>query len=123
VLFDVRTTSHGGWGVVRVNGEVDLATLPALSQALDRCREGSVALELGSVDLWEPVAFGVVVAAALRARRRGGRFAVVCPAGRVRDVFAESGVDRIVPVVAGLDALDRVDDLAAEGDGGSGQPV
>jgi anti-anti-sigma factor len=106
VLFDVRTDERGPWAVVRVVGEVDLATLPTLRQELDRATGDAVALDLTSVDYVDPVALGVVLAGSLRASRRGGRFTVVCPPGRPRDLLAESGVDRIVRVVDGADDLD-----------------
>ncbi len=98
MIFDVRTDRSDNWHVVRVVGDVDLATMPALKQQVDLVREGDVALDLGSVELWDPVAFGIVVAAALRVRRRGGRFVVLAGPGRVRELFAEAQVDEIVEV-------------------------
>jgi len=98
VIFDVRTRPEGQWTVVRVVGDVDLANLPALKQHVDRVRDGDLALDLMSVTLWDPVAFGIVVAAAMRARRRGDRFVVVAGPGRVRELFAESRMDQIVEV-------------------------
>ena len=99
MLFDARTVRSGEWEVVRVIGEVDLATMPALRTELDRTDGTLVALDLGDAYLFDPLAFGVVIAAALRSSRRGATFAVVCPPGRPRDLFTESGVDRIVAVV------------------------
>ena len=92
--------------MVRVVGEVDLATLPALRNELDRSDGDLVALDLGGADLFDPLAFGVVIAAALRSSRRGATFAVVCPPGRPRELFAEAGVDRIVTVVNSSDDLE-----------------
>lgn len=100
VLFDVRTQRGASSTVVRVVGDVDLANLPALKQEVDAVRDGDLVLDLDAVTLWDPVAFGVVVAAALRTGRRDDRFAVVLGPGRARDVFAESGIDRIVEVRA-----------------------
>ncbi len=99
MLFDARTVRSGDWDVVRVIGDVDLASMPALRTQLDRTDGTLVALDLGGVDLFDPLAFGVVIAAALRSTRRGATFAVVCPPGRPRELFSESGVDRIVSVV------------------------
>lgn len=98
----MRTRQEGQWTVVRVVGDVDLANLPALKQQVDLVREGDLALDLGSVTLWDPVAFGIVVAASLRVHRRGDRFAVVVGPGRVRTLFAESRVDEIIDVRASL---------------------
>jgi anti-anti-sigma factor len=105
MLFDVRTVTHGDHEVVRVVGDVDLSTIPALRSQLDRTEGPRVALDLDGVDLFDPLAFGVVIAAAMRLRRRGADLVVVCPPGRPRELFAESGVDRIVTVVDGVDAL------------------
>ena len=100
MLFDVRILRHGDWSVLAVVGEVDLATMPALRQELDQLDGDRVAVDLGSVDYLEPVALGLIVAGSLKARRRDALFAVVCPAGAARDLLDESGVDRIVDVVA-----------------------
>jgi anti-sigma B factor antagonist len=112
MLFDARTVDHDGWSVIRVLGEVDLASMPTLRQAVDRAlgvgaigHPGPVAVDLADVDLLDPVCVGVLVAARLRADRAGSPFTVVCPEGRVRDLLAESGVDRIVRVVPSLDEL------------------
>jgi anti-anti-sigma factor len=104
VLFDVRTVHRGGWDVVQVVGDVDLATVPTLQAALVSADGDRVALDLGGVDHFDPLGFGVVIAASLRTARRGARFAVLC-AGRPRELFAESGVDRIVEVAATVDDL------------------
>ncbi len=105
MLFDVRDVTRGGWTAVTVVGDVDLATLPMLRSHIDRVGGDRVALDLSSVDLFDPLGFGVVLASSMRALRRGAAFAVVCPPGRPRELFAESGVDRIVTVV------DRPEDL------------
>ena len=105
MLFDVRILRHGDWSVLAVVGEVDLATMPALRQELDQLDGDRVAVDLGSVDYLEPVALGLIVAGSLKARRRDARFTVVCPAGAARDLLDESGVDRIVDVVASVDDL------------------
>jgi len=106
MLFDVRTVSRDGRDLVVVIGDVDLATIPSLRAQLDRADAQQVVLDLTGVDLFDPLAFGLVIAASLRVTRRGARFAVVCPAGRPRELFAESGVDRILTVVEHVDVLD-----------------
>ena len=98
MLFDVRTHEREGWTVVAVVGEVDLGTIPALRQHLDACAGDRVALDLSGVDHFDPLGFGVVIAGSLRARRRGASFAVICPEGRPRELFAESGLDQILTV-------------------------
>ena len=79
--------------------DLDPARAGDLEAQQRRATGPDVALDLGDADLFDPLAFGVVIAAALRSSRRGATFAVVCPPGRPRDLFTESGVDRIVAVV------------------------
>lgn len=110
MLFDVRTVPRGDWDVVQVVGDVDLATVPSLRTHLDAERGTNVALDLGGVDLFDPLGFGLVIGAVLRARRRDATFVVVCPPGRPRELFAETGVDRIVTVVDAVEALDDLHD-------------
>ncbi|HTO01136.1 MAG TPA: STAS domain-containing protein [Microthrixaceae bacterium] len=100
MLFDVRTIDCPPWAVVTVVGDVDLATLPALSTHLSGANTKAVALDISGVDHFDPICFGVVIAAALKAKRRSGRFCVVCPAGRPRDLLAETGLDQIINVLA-----------------------
>lgn len=109
VLFDVRTVDHGNWQVVRVVGDVDLASIPTLRACLDKADGQQVALELGGVDLFDPMGFGLVLGAAMRAARRRSRFVVVCPPGRPRELFTESRVDQIITVVDGLSDLAELD--------------
>ena len=107
MLFDVQVLQREGWSVVAVVGDVDLATLPALRQGALGAGHEQVALDLSGVDLFDPLGFGIVVALQLRVARQGGRFAVICPLGRARELFAESRVDQIVDVVDAFDELPR----------------
>ncbi len=105
VLFDVRILPAGEWEVLCVVGDLDLATMPALRQGYDRLESTSVAIDLSGVDHVDPVTLGVLHVGVLRAKRTGGRFAVVCPSGPARDLLAESGVDAVVTVVDDQSAL------------------
>lgn len=105
MLFDVRTHEREGWSVVAVIGEIDLATMPALRQHLETTTGDRVAVDLSDVDHLDPVAFGVVISGALKARRRGAVFAVICPEGRPRELLAETELDQILTVAESLAAL------------------
>jgi len=105
VLFDVRTLEREGWTVVAVVGDIDLATLPALRQHLETTSGAQVAIDLSGVDHLDPIGFGIVIAGALRARRRGALFAVIAPEGRPRELLAETELDQILTVVASFDDL------------------
>ncbi len=99
MFFDVTTIVSPPWSIVAVVGDVDLATMPALSGHLTSLDTDHVALDISAVDHFDPLCFGVVIAAALKAKRRDGRFCVVCPPGRPRELLAETGLDQIVAVV------------------------
>lgn len=105
MLFDVRTLHHDGWVVVAVVGDVDLATIPSLSSKLTQSSGTQVALDLSGVDLFEPLGFGLLIAAALRAGRDGSRFVVICPPGRPRELIAETRLDEIIEVVDRFEVL------------------
>lgn len=100
----MRVAPVGEWEVVSVVGDVDLSSLPTLRQVLDRPDRPDVAVDLSGVDYLDPVTLGVLLAGSLRAGRSGGRFAVISPPGPVRDLLAETGVDRIVDVIRSLPA-------------------
>jgi len=99
VLFDVTTVERQGWSVVRVVGDVDLATMPALRSALERTDPSAVVLDLSGVGLVDPLALGVVLSARLRSTRRGGRFVVCCPSGSARELIDELGLEVVFELV------------------------
>lgn len=99
MLFDVRILPVGEWDVLCVVGDLDLATMPSLRQGYDRLDSSSAAVDLSGVDHIDPVTLGVLLVGALRAKRSGGRFVVVCPDGPARDLLAETGIDSVIDVV------------------------
>jgi anti-sigma B factor antagonist len=81
--------------VVRVAGEVDLATAPALASA------AHAALEAGALELWidltatsfmDSSGLHALLDADARASALNRRLAVICPAGHVRRVFDIAGL-------------------------------
>ncbi|MCO5318630.1 MAG: STAS domain-containing protein [Microthrixaceae bacterium] len=96
VLFDVRSHRDEGVEVVSVVGDVDLASLPQLASRLASL-DGPVRLELGSVDFFDPVCLGVLVAADLRARRHGSALEVVV-SRRLGELLAETRLDEVLAV-------------------------
>lgn len=105
MLFDVRVVDHGPWEVLNLLGDLDLATVPFVRQALDRLDSRQVALDLSGLGYLDPVGLGLVLLGSLRATRSGGRFAVISPPGPARDLLAETRLDTILEVVAGRDEL------------------
>ncbi len=97
----ITSTTHEAWGLLAIDGELDLSTSPELRDALmalgtDHER---IAIELRAVTFMDSTALGVIVAAMKRARERGGELALVGPNGSPRKVLSITALDQIVPIV------------------------
>jgi anti-sigma B factor antagonist len=92
----VETVDTGVATMLVVSGEVDLATAPALRDAL-AARPGadgeSVGLDLSGVTFMDSIGLALVLSLWREVRARGGRLAVVCPEGPARLLFDVTGVD------------------------------
>jgi anti-sigma B factor antagonist len=88
--------------VVALSGSVDLATVPALRDALVRLivdHPGRrVAVDLDGVDALDDTGLGVLLGAAGRARLAGGDVVVITADARLRERFGLTGLDRAVEV-------------------------
>ena len=84
----------GAPGVV-VRGEVDLATVVSLTEALDaaiRDSVGAFVLDLCDVTFLDSSGIGAVMRARALLGREDRSLTVICPPGPVRRVFAIAGV-------------------------------
>lgn len=99
-----RQTSVGDTAVLALDGEIDLATLPRLADALTRLTAsgGPSVVDIDGVHVLDDAALGLVLGAAGRARRNGHDLVVVCTNTVLRERLAENGFDRAVRV------LDRI---------------
>jgi anti-anti-sigma factor len=93
--FEVDDAGLRGAPGVAVRGEVDVAAVPALVEALDaaiRESEGAFVIDLCEVEFLDSSGLGVL----LRARALLGRderaLAVVCPPGPVQRLFDVAGI-------------------------------
>jgi anti-sigma B factor antagonist len=102
-------STFGVWGVLALEGELDLSTSPDLRGALEElaAEHDRIAIDLRAVTFMDSTALGVIVTAMKRARERGGELALVGPTGSPRKVLSITALDQIVPIV------DVPDDLAA----------
>lgn len=100
------TSDVGGMRVLAVRGEVDLATIPRLRDALVRLvgehGGATVAVDLDGVSVLDDSGLGVILGAAGRARAAGGDLVVVCSDPRLRARLHLTGLDRAVDVRADL---------------------
>lgn len=99
----MRVSVVGGRPVLSISGELDLATLPQLHNALSKSANqhpaASVVVDVDGVYACDDAALGVLLGAAGRARDAGGDLRVVCSPGPLRDRLARTGFDRAIEVV------------------------
>jgi anti-sigma B factor antagonist len=79
---------------VTVHGEIDIASSPALEEAIDaaiRDSAGAFVIDLSDVDFLETTGLHVLLRARGLLGREDRALAVVCPFGPVRRVFELSG--------------------------------
>ena len=104
--LDIDTHEQGGWWVVAVRGEVDVATAPRLRESVisvvSKGRRG-VVVDLDAVDFIDSTGLGVLVGALKRVKTHGGELRVVCTNSRVLNVFEITGLDGVFEITASVD--------------------
>jgi anti-sigma B factor antagonist len=93
LTVDIRCV--GRRAVVRVAGEIDLATAPGLRAALDQAASAApleVWVDLSDVGFMDSTGIHTL----LDLRNRIPRLAVICAEGSVRRTFELAGVDRVL---------------------------
>jgi anti-sigma B factor antagonist len=95
---------------VAVRGEVELATAPALTAAVQeaiRCSSGPFVVDLSGVDFLDSTGIHCLVRARALLGREDRALAIVRPRDHVRRVLALTGIDELVPVYESYDELAR----------------
>ena len=96
------TIAAGGFPVLQLSGEIDLATTPTFRDALLRLvtehPAATVAVDLDGVLALDDTGLGLLLGAAGRARQRGGELVVICSDERLLRRFAETRLDRAVEI-------------------------
>lgn len=109
VMLGVVVEDRGRFTLVRVSGEVDMATAPTLRQEFVRLvGEGRVDLvvDLAAVDFIDSTGLGILIGGLKRARSQGGDLRVCTPTGQVAEVFSLTGLAGVLrPIDA--DELER----------------
>jgi len=85
--------------LVRVKGEMDLATADELRRAIDKKMEGEnrhLLLNLSHVSFIDSSGVGVILGRYRSIARRGGRMAIVQPQPQVKRVLEIAGLSRLV---------------------------
>lgn len=118
MLFDVQVAEEGGWSVLTLTGELDLAAAPAVRSRVVALTSGGssrLVIDLRGVDFLDSAGLGVLVGARKRVRQ------IDEAAGEVRLVATEPQVLRVL-ALAGLDrVMDVFDDRAAALDLAAGE--
>jgi anti-sigma B factor antagonist len=92
------TAIADGW-VLKVGGELDLATAPALAarlRELDDAGSKRLVVDLRALEFMDCSGLRVLVAARTRARRRDGRFEVACGQDQVQRLLKLTGADLVL---------------------------
>ena len=108
--FEVVDLPTDGVAGVAVRGEVELATTPALTAALEegiRRTSGAFVVDLVAVDFLDSSGIACLVRARALLGRDDRALALVCPPGSVRRVLELTGIDELVRVYGSRDELTR----------------
>ena len=96
--FSVRTEQHGEAAVVVPSGELDLATAPALEEALGRAFEGGserVVLDLRELEFIDSSGLRTLLTARRRAEDAGARFSLVAGHRGLERTLEIAGVHKV----------------------------
>lgn len=88
--------------VLELQGEIDLATVPTLQDALARALlnhpTGELLVDLDGVTVLDDVGLGVLMGAAGRAREGGRELVLVCSVERLLDRLDRTGISRTITI-------------------------
>ena len=105
--FDVEVTARPAGAVVRIAGELDIATTPRLQQALSHAESngGGLIVDLSVTEFADSSGMSEILRAHKRAQASQRRFAVVCPSSNfdIRRIITLLGFDEVLPLHQTLD--------------------
>jgi anti-sigma B factor antagonist len=97
--FRVEVSSDGPASILRLSGELDLASSPALEQELDRALDAGTSrliVDLRELEFMDSTGLSVLVKAHQRVQEAGAQFGVVKGSAQVQRLLSLTGVaDRI----------------------------
>ncbi|WP_449060941.1 STAS domain-containing protein [Planomonospora algeriensis] len=117
LAFDVRTWRRDSYTVIRVKGELDMATAPRFRAAVDQVLEASdrpcVVMDLTEMPFCDSVGLGILVNALTRIRDSRGRLILVPAPGMVTRLLTITGLDRHFEMRGSVDEAFGAFDTAA----------
>lgn len=119
-----EVAEYGRWAVMRVTGEIDMATAPRLRQhvlTVTTRKPAGLVLDLDRVDFIDSTGLGVMVGAAKRMRMIEGGFRIVCSQNHLNDLFKITRLNEVFDLYESLeDALSSVEDAGGASTTGAG---
>jgi anti-sigma B factor antagonist len=109
-LLEVVEVAIGGLAGVAVRGEVELATVPELSAALDdaiRTSSGPFVIDLTSVDFLDSSGISCLVRARALLGQDDRPLALICPPGIARRALELTGIHELVALYGSREELAR----------------
>jgi anti-anti-sigma factor len=104
--LDIRVTRRHHVPVVVVSGELDLTTGVQLRTTVDGLvspEQSTIVIDLGATTFLGSTGLAMLLAAHKRCREAGGELRVVASDPMIRDVFAVTNIDSILPLYRTLD--------------------
>ncbi len=99
----IRVDEAGTRCTVYLEGTCDLATVPALRQALMPLSPPEVTelvIDVGGLEFCDSTGLGTMLGALRRMREGGGEFAIAGARGTVLRLLEITGLDSVVPLVS-----------------------
>jgi anti-sigma B factor antagonist len=112
-ILEVRALAIGGVAGVALRGEVELASAPDLTLALDdaiRTSSGPFVIDLTAVDFLDSSGISCLVRARARLGQHDRRLVLICPPGIARRALQLTGIDELVPIYGSREELPRAKD-------------
>jgi anti-sigma B factor antagonist len=104
--FHVEVSGDGRRAVLAARGEIDLATVDYLRDAIERATEtsaGEVWVDLSDVQFMDSTGLSALV---VGHRALPGRFVVICPDGPPRRALEISGLHEVLRMYRAVDDVD-----------------
>lgn len=103
--FDVTLDTHPQGDVLRVEGELDMATTPTLEEAFARADPARpLVVDLTDCTFLDSSAVRVLIATARAAGEGGGRLSIVAQDDGILRVLEIAGIETLLPVHPTLEA-------------------
>jgi anti-sigma B factor antagonist len=115
VPLRVSSYVEGGHAVLRVAGQLDLQSVPALRTALLDLVDGShpqVIVDLAEMTFIDSTGLGVLAAATRRASGNGARLCISGAQSRVAALIRRTGLERYLPLFPDVDTAIRGESAA-----------